>query len=65
LQVAVLSFPALRPRLQEILWLLLSLNSSARARGTSATNDSATPKQIFVTWFIRIIPVTYLARLRF
>jgi hypothetical protein len=55
LQVAVLSLPGLSPRLQEILWLLLSLNSSARATATSVINDSA-PKQIFTTWFIRIIP---------
>jgi hypothetical protein len=61
LQVAVLSFPALRPRLQEILWLLESLNSSAWATGTSATTPNATTKQIFMTWFIRIIPMTYFA----
>jgi hypothetical protein len=55
LQVAVLSLPGLSPRLHEILWLLLSLNSSACATPTSVINDSA-PKQILTTWFIRIIP---------
>src|SRR5439155_14982648 len=55
---AVLSLPAERPRLQEILWLFESLNSSARATETSVSSGSAKPKQIFMTWFIRIIPMT-------
>src|SRR5476649_2927504 len=61
MQVAVLSLPALRPRLQEILWLLESLNSSAWATDASVTNESAAPQQIFATKFIRIIPVTCFA----
>jgi hypothetical protein len=51
--------PAERPLLQEIRWLLLSLNSSARAVETSVSSDSAKPKQILMTWFIRIIPMTW------
>jgi hypothetical protein len=50
--------PGLKPRLQEIRWLLLSLNSSAWTTGTSVINNNATPKQDFMTWFIRIIPMT-------
>jgi hypothetical protein len=61
LQVAVLSFPALKPRLQEIFWLLLSLNSSASAIEICVANNDATPRQILMTWFIRITPVTYFS----
>jgi hypothetical protein len=63
LQVAVLSLPALKPRLQEMRWFWLSWNSSARATGTSVTNDSATPRQIFMTRFIRIIPMANFANM--
>src|SRR4029077_4554811 len=59
LQVAVLSLPALKPRLQEIRWLLLSLNSSACARVPNRAN-SAMPEQNFTTWFILVIPIGLL-----
>src|SRR6266536_690620 len=61
LQVAVLSLPAARPRLQAMRWLLESLNSSACATDASVMNDSATVRPIFMTRCIRIIPMRFFA----
>jgi hypothetical protein len=62
LQVAVESFPAANPRLQDIRWLWLSANSSARATET-ITDDNATPQQIFRLSFIRIIPTSIIVNI--
>jgi hypothetical protein len=57
----VLSFPADSPRPQAILWLLLSLNSSAEAN-PSVSDDNTSPSAIFMIWFIRIIPINIVCK---
>src|ERR1700712_4143448 len=55
LHVAVLSLPALKPRPQEIRWLLLSLKSSALAMPPSVAANNVAPRKIFNKCFIRIM----------
>jgi hypothetical protein len=57
----VLSFPADSPRPQAILWLLLSLNSSAE-ENPSVGDYNTSPSAIFMTWFIRIIPINIVCK---
>src|ERR1700709_560628 len=55
--VAVLRFPALKPRPQEMRWLLLNLNSSA-AWAAAGPIETSNPikQQAFNRWFILISP---------
>jgi hypothetical protein len=56
--------PGARPRLQAIRWLCESLNtSSALAVDAIAAMESTPAKQIFMTWFIRIIPIAAFVEL--
>ena len=48
------SLPGLRPRLQEMRWLLLSLYSLADAAGARNKTASATPQPAFLRCFILI-----------
>jgi len=57
LQVAVLSLPGLKPRLQEMRWLLLSLKSFADAAGARIETDNPIKQQAFKKVVHPVIPM--------